>query len=123
MNPTAIARRGISVAGFFVLLLSMAGCATPSDRGMPGSRVDLLDFLKDGSTTREEAIVCLGQPSAVLERENLLVFCIGEDVNKAYFVIDQFYTGGRVWETARYSLVLVFDADDVLQKHNLVAVK
>src|SRR3972149_3560063 len=61
-------------------LLLLTGCATaPPLKG----RADLLDFLTDGKTTREEVALKLGQPSGKFERENIVTYRLGfEPKNK-----------------------------------------
>jgi hypothetical protein len=122
MNRSPVFARRLSILVLAVLMFSFAGCAT-ADKAVPGARLDLLEFLQDGTTTRAEAALRLGQPTAILERENILTFRIGEDVNKGYYVVGAPSTTGWAWETARYSLVLVFDGNGVLENHSLVLVK
>lgn len=114
MYPKAIAAA--------LLILSLLGCATsPPLKGCP----DLLDFLADGETTREEVVLKLGQPSGKFERENILTYRLGfEPKNKGYFLVERETqpTGWPTWVRARYSLVLVFDEAGVLRRHSLVEV-
>jgi hypothetical protein len=109
---------GCLVAG----ILLLAGCATtPPLKG----RADLLDFLADGKTTREEAVLKLGQPSGMFERENIITYRLGfEPKNDGYYVVEREAQrdGWPTWTRARYSLVLVFDEAGVLRKHSLVEV-
>jgi hypothetical protein len=100
----------------------LAGCATtPPLKG----RADLLNFLADGTTTKPEAIVQLGQPSGRFEGEKILTYRLGfEPVPKGYYVVER-ETGPSGWPTwlhAKYSLVLVFDDAGVLRRHSLVEV-
>lgn len=105
-----------------LLALTLAGCATaPPLKG----RADLLDFLVDGKTTREEVVLKLGQPSGKFECGNILTYRLGfEPENNGYFVVERETnpTGWPTWTLARYSLVLVFDEAGVLRKHSLVEV-
>lgn len=105
-----------------LLILSLVGCATaPPLKG----RSDLLDFLSDGKTTREEVVVKLGQPSGRFERENILTYRLGyEPKNKGYFLVEREAqpSGWPTWVRAKYSLVLVFDEAAVLRRHSLVEV-
>lgn len=84
---------------------------------------DLLDFLADGKTPREEVALKLGQPSGKFERENILTYRLGfEPKNKGYYVVERETQpdGWPTWLRAKYSLVLVFDDAGVLRKHPLV---
>jgi hypothetical protein len=114
MNPKRL--------GALVLVLTLVGCATPAP--LKG-RADLLDFLADGRTTREEVVLRLGQPSGKFDRERILTYRLGfESKNKGYYVVEREAQPGGwpTWLRANYSLVLVFDDTGVLRKHSLVAV-
>lgn len=122
MNCYKAGSRVVRAVSPVLLALALTGCIT-TDKAVPGARADLLEFLKDGSTTMSEAVLTLGQPTSVLERQNILTFRIGEDVNNAYYVVGPESSSGWLWEKARYSLVLVFDGGGVMQRHNLVLIK
>jgi hypothetical protein len=66
MEAKILMKTGILGTAFLALFLS--GCAAPPLKG----RADLLDFLGDGKTTREEVVLKLGPPSGKFERKNLL---------------------------------------------------
>jgi len=105
-----------------LLAFTLVGCATaPPLTG----RHDLLDFLTDGKTTREDVVLQLGQPSGRFEHEHILTYRLGfEPKNKVYYVVEREAgpAGWPTWVFARYSLVLVFAENGVLQKHSLVEV-
>ena len=103
--------------GVVLFLAIILGCATV-DRG---ARLDLLDFLQVGRTTRAEVLVKLGEPSSHFTQENILTYRIGGDAKVGYFVVWKNET--VPWATARYSLVLEFGANNVLAQTNLVQVK
>lgn len=105
------------VAAAIALLL--AGCTTGPV--IPGASRDLLEFLRDGSTTREEIVLRLGQPSASFEGDRILTYRIGKHEKQGYYPIvpNQLMP----WQYVRHSLVLVFDDAGVLEKHSLVAVQ
>jgi len=102
-----------------LLLLALAGCATPPV--VPGASPDLLKFLQDGASTREQIMLTLGQPSATYEQEKILTYRVGENKAQGYYLVTPSQL--RQWEDVRYSLVLVFDAGGTLQRHSLVAVQ
>jgi hypothetical protein len=105
-----------------VLLSLLVGCAT--NEPLKG-RADLLEFLTDGKTTREEVALKLGQPSGQFERDNILTYRLGfEPKAKGYYLVEREAraTGWPTWMFAKYSLVLVFDETGVLRKHSLVEV-
>lgn len=100
----------------------LVGCATTVP--LKG-HADLLDFLADGKTAREEVAPKLGQPSGKLERESILTYRLGfEPRNKGYYVVERETqpSGWPTWLLAKYSLVLVFNEAGVLRRHSLVEV-
>lgn len=105
-------RRGIAL-----LCILFFGCATVDQ----GARLDLLDFLQIGRTTRAEVLVKLGEPSSRFAQENILTYRIGGDTKKGYFVV--WKNEAVPWAIARYSLVLEFGANNVLAQTNLVQVR
>ena len=112
----------VPAATAWLCSLVLVGCATTAP--LKG-RADLLDFLADGKTTREEVALKLGQPSGKFERENILTYRLGfEPKNKGYYVVEReaHPEGWPTWLRAKYSLVLVFDETGVLRKHSLVEV-
>jgi hypothetical protein len=102
-----------------LLLLWLAGCASPIPIPIPGASHDLIAFLQSGLTTREEVLFKLGQPSGSFEQEHIITYRIGEDVSQGLFIITPTH---EHWRRVRYSLVLLFDSQGVLQKQNLVEV-
>jgi len=105
------------------LVLTLVGCATTSTP-LKG-RADLLNFLTDDKTTREEVIVTLGQPAGRFEAEKILTYRLGyEPKNNGYYLVEREPTasGWPTWTAAKFSLVLVFDDAGILRKHSLVKV-
>lgn len=104
------------------LLALILGCATTAPAK---GRADLLLFLHNGITTRQQVLVTLGQPSARLEQDNILTYRLGfEKRTQGYFLVERETqaSGWATWERARFSLVLVFDAAGILRRHALVQV-
>lgn len=102
------------MAGVLLLLPLLSGCATTrvlADK-------TLLDFLEDGKTSKQVAVIRLGQPSATFEGERIVTYRIGSD-KKGYFL----RAGPDGWARTKFSLVLMFDENNVLQKHSLVEVR
>jgi hypothetical protein len=93
--------------------MSLAGCASA-----PIGRADLLGFIQDGQTTREETYLRLGEPAAFCEAGQIMSFRLGKDEG-GYFPVEK-ATG---FVDVRYSLIMVFDERDVLRRHSLVQVK
>lgn len=98
------------------LLVVFSSCtSTASRRANP----DLLKLLEDGRTTREAIVLELGQPSATFEGARISTYRLGKG-GDGYFVVEH---NGTKWLGVKYSLVLVFDAQDVLARHSLVEVR
>ncbi len=108
--------RAVAVALLVAVLVT--SCAT--NRYPPGDAT-LLSFLTDGTTTRDDAMLRLGQPSATFQSEHILTYRLGYHEESGYFV----ETPSTIsqWNYVRYSLVLVFDANGTLLKHSLVTVQ
>jgi len=103
------------------LALTLVSCATTQIKGRP----DLLNFLTDGKTKKEEILTTLGQPSGRFESQKILTYRLGfVPKNNGYYVVEREITpsGWPMWTLSQYSLVLVFDDVGVLQKHSLVKV-
>lgn len=94
------------------LLFLLTACAQPL------GRADLLNFIEDGKTTREQAYLNLGEPSALYEGGRIVCFRLGRDEG-GDFVIGK--KAGFAGVTT--SLIMVFDEEGLLSKHSLVQVK
>ncbi len=95
-------------------LVALAACATT-----PVGHKDLLSFLADGVTRKEEVYKNLGSPSAQFEESRILTYRLGQ--NKGGFFAAS--APRDDWSTYRYSLVLVFDSGGILTRHSLVEVR
>jgi len=104
----------------------VAGCASPKVQTADPLillKSDLLSFIQDGVTTREEALLKLGIPSAQMEGEKILMYQLRADQEGKWHLVAPLWnvtTGLRAWREGTCSLVLVFGGDGVLQKHSLV---
>jgi len=58
------------ILAVLILTLTLVGCVTGPSKG----RADLLNFLADNQTTKEEVILNLGQPSGRFESEKILTY-------------------------------------------------
>lgn len=95
----------------------LVGCVTTPRRV---ADPHLLDFLTDGQTTKATAVLKLGQPSAILESGRILTYRLGWEKKGGYYLRE---AGATNWLELKYSLVLVFDAQEVLERHSLVEVR
>ena len=95
------------------LLQTLTGCATETI----GNK-QLLDFLQDGKTSREEVILHLAEPSATFDGGRIVTYRLDEDTG-GYMIQG---AKGQGW-SGKFSLVLSFDEHGVLRRHSLVRVK
>ncbi|ASW03445.1 hypothetical protein CJU94_35315 (plasmid) [Paraburkholderia aromaticivorans] len=104
-------------------LLCVSACTTD----VPHGDRTLLEFLRDGTTSREEVILRLGQPSATFEGERIVTYRVGSRKNEGYTISRQrehkWETASDTWVDTHFSLVLVFDDAGVLKKHALGQVR
>jgi hypothetical protein len=81
-----------------------------------------LNFLEDGSTTRDTIRKRLGEPSGRFEADRILTYRL----NTKYEVVAGTLEPGSTslaWSEERYSLVLVFGDDGVLERHRLIRIR
>lgn len=102
-------------AAIVLLLLAglIAGCAS-----VPLGKPDLLGFIRDGKTTREQTYLGLGEPTGSYEAGRILSFRLGKDEG-GYFVVGK----ASGFAGVKTSLIMVFDEQGVLRRHALVQVK
>lgn len=96
-----------------LIFLTVVGCAST-----PVGNKQLLSFLQDGVTTREEIYLRLAEPSATFEGGRILTYRLDED-GSGYVLSKRV---GRGF-TGKYSLVLAIDEKGVLRRHSLVRIK
>jgi hypothetical protein len=106
--------RVLALAAFWAVCV---GCVTPP---RPPANPRLLDFLKDGATSKETVVLQLGQPSAQFESGRIFTYRLGLEPERGYFLRE---AGATNWAELKFSLVLVFDGQDILQRHSLVEVR
>jgi hypothetical protein len=118
--PVALDRVIRRPAAFLLVTLLaglLAGCTTSAP--LPADP-HLLDFLRDGQSTKQTVVLKLGQPSAVLESGRILTYRVGEEKDRGYFLRE---ASGTNWFEVKFSLVLAFDPAEVLERHSLVEVR
>lgn len=100
------------VVAVFLVLFALAGCAAN-----PRGEADLLGFLQDGATRREDVYLRLGEPNAHYESGRILAYRLAKDEGGLYLItaVD--------WPPKSYSLILVFDPQGLLSRHSLVQVR
>ena len=78
---------------------------------------DLLAFLQDGTTTKNEVETRIG-PASVWGDGHIRTYRIGEATEGLYLSANK-----SRWSDARYSLVLEFDPNAVLRRHALINIE
>ena len=99
------------------LVAFLAGCATTPC--VEGDKV-LLDFIENGKTTKEMVRLKLGYRYRIYQGGKIITYQIAGNKGDGYCVVDTRVLG--LSETD-YSLVLVFDNENVLRKHSLVKIR
>lgn len=94
------------------LVAALGGCAST-----PRGKSDYLGFLDPGVTTREVVTERLGTPSAAYEGGRILTYWVAADEG-GYYRPDPDNASFK-----RYSLILVFRSDGLLDRHSLVLVR
>lgn len=115
------------VSGFFILCALCVGCAHVSPVVTEKLIQEKLGFLEDGMTRQDEVLLRFGIPSAWFQGEKILTYRMMFDDDDGLVVVTRELDANdpRIaeWNRAEYSLVLAFNDDYVLQKHNLVKVR
>jgi hypothetical protein len=109
-----------------IALLLPLGACTPKTLSQGELRSGPLNYLQEGQTTREDAILRLGVPSADFETGRILTYRIAQLADGSIAVRPRQMQAEAVPQNAllaNYSLVLVFDDKGVLRKQSLVPVK
>ncbi len=96
-----------------LLICAAAGCAST-----PEYPVDLLAFLDQPTITRQDVLMQLGPPSTEFEQSRVLSYRLSRCKNG--HVMD---TPTYLWKGVDCNLVLVFDDQDVVQRHRLIEIR
>ena len=111
-----------SVAAIYLpLLIAVTACATT-----PSGNKDLLTFLNHAPVTKQEVVAHLGEASATFEKNHVLTYRLkgekgGFSIQPTTSRYIAYHNAG--WDGVDYELVLVFDENGVLQRHNLVSIR
>ncbi len=103
-----------------VLVLLITGCAS-----VPHGNPDLLTFLQSGATPKQEVLLKLGQPSGKFDEGKVLTYRLAQDKGGYYVSGRSSRSTSHGWPLdshCGYSLVLVFDDQNVLRTHSVVNV-
>ncbi len=99
------------------LLLALTTLCILACSTNPIGRGDLLDFLKDGVTTKEEVILKLGDPKAMYEGSRIITYRLFRD-NGGWVQHDP----ARSARGVLVNLVVVFDSQGVMKRHSVVEI-
>ena len=91
--------------------LTCAGCGSKVGpvSGRSGKPPVVFAFISDGATTRARVVDELGEPAAEFESGRVLAYRLDESMETV-----------KSLRNASFSLILVFDERDVLERHVLV---
>ena len=122
-RATVLAARSVGA----VVMILMVGCASETP---PAKVAEIeqrhLSFIRDGATSREQALLQLGIPTGTFEGERIMTWRLvynGEEIlplAARHATEDPRYT---VWLGPAYNLVLVFDAQNLVQRHSFIEVR
>ena len=108
-----------------MLLALLAGCSAAVRQSSKTS----LEFLEYGKTTKDMVRSKLGPPTGTFEGDRIISYRLGK-TKEGYFVSDRvaypYEPVAPAWLSGiegKFSLVLIFDENQILQKHSLVQVK
>ena len=111
----------VVVLALSAMALLLTGCAAEKPLYNPDADTHLLEFLQDGATTQQDVTLKLGQPSVSLEQGAIMTYRIVEQSDHSYYVVAR--EPELTWMDVSYSLVLVFDAGQILSQHSMVPVQ
>ena len=81
----------------------------------------LLPIIQDGITLKQELQIRLGNPIESYEGGRIIIYYVADRGAEKLEVIN-YEKNNYSWAVAIYQLILVFDPNDVLEKHSLVGV-
>ncbi len=125
-HDKALIGHSLLIVSVMSLIILATGCATPKVQLADPQllfKSELLSFVQDGVTTREEVVLKLGIPSAQIEGEKILMYQLRADKDGKWHLVAPLWNvspGLRAWSEGTCSLVLVFGENGVLRKHSLV---
>lgn len=114
-----------STAIILFFLSYAMGCAT--GRGTEALHDGWLSFLEDGKTKKIVVLSRLGRPSARFQKERIFTYRLQMDhqdfLRPVSQGLDEFVIDRKLYgEKPMYSLVLIFDDDDILKQHRLIEI-
>jgi len=118
-NPTKSKARPGREFLLAALLLVLAGCTTyRNESPQLTASVPLLASLQCGKTTRQELVNDWGVPAASLKGGRIVFYRLEGNGQRLRFSEE-----AGTWKESRHSLVLIFDANGVLEKSSFVRIQ
>jgi len=121
---------GLKIGLVFVSSLLLFACSTvtPVEPQLVRER---LPFIQDGKTSKEEILSRLGEPANHYEEGRILSYKMCKDIYLpgrlhvcSTRARDKKDAGPQKWrEIARDTLILVFGADNLVERHSMVVAK
>lgn len=105
----------------FLLMLGAGGCSWSARPASPELQQQVLPWLEDGDTTRDEVEAVFGKPGYECSRERITAYRLSLDGSGRLIPVPR--EGQFGWTGAQFNLVLAFDADRVLEEHVLIQLK
>jgi hypothetical protein len=114
---------------FVAFTVLQPGCSAPETRTVDaGIALSGFPFLRDGKITRSEIYDRLGQPATFYEDGRIVIYWVRENEQDELEVVSKNSTAVGLYERSRsetgyFNLVLVFSAEDILERHSLVSIR
>lgn len=115
----ALARRYVLFA-----TIMAASCSTPIVAVDENVIAEKFKFIRVGKTSREEILGRLGTLVHSYEGDRILTFSFQEDTNgRSHIVTRPLGDSGPTWRRDIHTVVLIFDAEGILEKHSLIRIR
>jgi len=114
----------VCLAFLFALLF---GC-TPKTLVIENqAQSDIMPFIRDGITEREEVLIRLGKPASTYKGSQIITYWLWKDELGKFVVIPKqrlpHDMRGTGFKENLHNLILVFDSVDVLERHSIVFIR
>ncbi len=89
---------------------------------------DFMPFIRDGVTERQEIVTRLGEAFSTYEGDRIVTYWVQQERDDSFRVVPMRNLpssdlGGITAEIGLHNLVLVFDSNDVLERHSFVLIR
>jgi len=113
----------------FIISIGCAHTGAHAEDVAPQAETEraLLSFFQIGKTTKKEFLQRWGKPAAQFENGKILSYRLIKPYSRNLSewiavspAIDDYHKGFTQWGAEEYNLIIVFDADEVLQRYSLI---